>query len=165
MTFRNMIRPFTCMLLAGVIVTMVSCRQMEVFEKDTSIPDYQWASDFAATGTFNIADTISSYNLYLVLRHTDAYNYNNIWLNVGLQSPGDTLSFQKADLSLGNDATGWEGTGMNDIWEVRKPLALNKRFKKAGLYHFSIFHIMRDNPLPAVMSAGLRVEKTPGQKN
>jgi gliding motility-associated lipoprotein GldH len=161
MTLHHIIRPFTCVLLAGIILTTVSCRQVDVFEKNTSIPGYKWAADFAATGTFTITDTLSSYNLYLVLRHTDAYNYNNIWLNVGLQPPGDTLSFQKADLSLGNDATGWEGTGMNDIWEVRKPLALNKRFKKAGQYHFSIFHIMRDNPLPEVMSAGMRVEKTP----
>jgi gliding motility-associated lipoprotein GldH len=139
-----------------------SCKQIDVFEKNTSIPGLKWSGDFAVTGTFNIDDTISAYNLYLVLRHTDAYKYNNIWLNVGLQSPGDSLYFQKVDLSLGNDASGWEGTGMNDIWEVRKPLAQNKRFKRKGEYHFSIYQVMRDNPLLHVMSAGFRVEKAPG---
>lgn len=161
MTLHHIIRPFVYSLVVMIIFAAASCRQVEVFEKNTSIPGYKWAADFAATGTFKIEDTLSSYNLYLVLRHTDAYNYNNIWLNVGLQSPGDSLFFQKVDISLGNDATGWEGTGMNDIWEVRKPLALNRRFKKKGEYHFSIFHIMRDNPLPEMMSAGLRVEKAP----
>ncbi len=136
-----------------------SCRQIDVFEKNTAIPGMKWSSSFAATGNFEITDTVSAYNIYIVLRHTDEYSYNNIWLNVGLQSPGDSLFYQKVDLSLGSDATGWEGTGMNDIWEVRKPLALNKRFKKNGDYQFSIFHIMRDNPLPNVLSAGLRVEK------
>lgn len=149
---------FFC-LAAAIIVSMASCRQVEVFEKNTPIPDYKWSSGFAAKGTFEITDTVSSYNIYIVLRHTDAYEFNNIWLNVGLQSPGDSLFFQKVDLSLGSDASGWEGTGMNDIWEVRKPLALNKRFRKNGEYQFSIFHIMRQDPLKWVMSAGLRVEK------
>jgi gliding motility-associated lipoprotein GldH len=67
---------------------------------------------------------------------------------------------QKIDLKLGDDAMGWEGTGMNDIWEVRKLLnGEPKRFKKAGNYNYSISQIMRDNPLKNVMSAGLRVEK------
>jgi gliding motility-associated lipoprotein GldH len=147
--------------LAFICLFSASCNQIDVFEKNTNIPGFQWSSDFAATGTFNIDDTTSAYNLYLVLRHTDAYRYNNIWLNVGLQSPGDSLYFQKVDLSLGDDASGWEGTGMNDIWEVRKPLAQNKRFKRTGEYHFSIFQVMRDDPLPNVMSAGFRVEKAP----
>ena len=115
---------------------------------------------FAASGTFNISDTNSYYNLSLVVRHTDAYVYNNIWLNVGLQSPGDSMYFQKIDFTLGDDAAGWEGAGMNDIWEVRKLLKAHTRFKKNGEYQFRILQIMRDDPLKNIMSVGLRVEKT-----
>lgn len=67
---------------------------------------------------------------------------------------------QKIDLSLGTDATGWEGSGMNDIWEVRKLLNDQpKRFRKKGVYQFSINQAMRDHPLRSVMSAGFRIEK------
>ena len=145
----------------AVALFFVSCKQINVFEKNTNIPQLKWQSNYPASGSFTISDTLASYNLYLVLRHTDAYLYNNIWINVGLQSPGDSMYFQKLDLSLGNDSQGWEGTGMNDIWEVRKPLAQNKRFKKKGDYHFQVFQIMRDNPLLHVMSVGMRVEKAP----
>ena len=94
------------------------------------------------------------------MRHTDAYKYNNIWLNIGLQPPGDSLITQKVNLTLGDDANGWEGTGMNDIWEVRKLLnGQPRRFKKAGNYYFTISQIMRDNPLEHIMNAGLRLEK------
>jgi len=140
--------------------TLIGCRQVDLFEKNTPIPDYKWQQDFAATGTFHISDTIAAYNIYIVLRHTDAYAYNNIWLNVGLQSPNDSMFFQKIDLSLGSDAMGWEGVGMNDIREVRKLLnGQPRRFRKNGTYQFSIKHLMRDTPLKNVMSAGLRVEK------
>ncbi len=150
------------LLLAVIGCVLFSCRQIDVYEKNTPIPKYEWQRNFAANGSFTIKDTSAFYNVSVVLRHTDAYAYNNIWLNIGLQSPGDSMYFQKIDLLLGNDANGWEGAGMNDIWEVRKLLnGQARRFKKAGTYQFQISQLMRDEPLKNVMSAGLRVEKMP----
>ena len=61
---------------------------------------------------------------------------------------------------LQDDAKGWEGTGMDDIWEVRKLInGQPRRFIKKGQYNFSISQAMRDNPLPGIMNVGLRVEK------
>jgi gliding motility-associated lipoprotein GldH len=137
-----------------------SCTQIDIFEKNTEIPKYEWRTDFSATGEFLISDTVDKYNIYLVLRHTDAYQYNNIWLNIGLQPPADSMHIQKINLKLGNDLNGWDGAGMNDIWEVRKLLnGEPTRFKRSGRYRFGISQIMRDNPLLHVMSVGLRIEK------
>jgi gliding motility-associated lipoprotein GldH len=140
------------------ILLLSSCTQLDTFEKDTSIPKYEWNSSFVVKGSFAITDTASVYNAYIVLRHTDAYKYNNIWLNVGIQSPGDSIRYQKVNVELGNDAEGWAGNGMNDIWEIRKHIFASP-LKKPGTYNFIITQIMRDDPLPAVMSAGLRLEK------
>lgn len=147
---------------------LTSCGSVDVFEKNTSIPSYAWSRSYHAEGDFQIVDTAALYNIYIVLRHLDKYPYNNIWLNVGLRSPGDSMYNQKVNLTLGNDVNGWEGTGMNDIWEVRKLISGQpRRFKKTGDYHFDITHIMRDEPLQGIMSAGLRVEKAiiPSAKN
>lgn len=150
----------TLFILIPAIIFFSSCTQLDMFEKNTTIPGMQWNTDFIATGAVNIFDTVSAFNIYIVLRHTDAYNYNNIWLNVGLQAPGDSMKFQKINLTLGNDASGWEGIGMNDIWEVRKLISgVPKRFLHTGLYTFSIQHVMRDNPLRNVMSIGIKLEK------
>lgn len=156
----------TAIVKIGCVFFIVSfllcaCRETDVYEKNTPIPNMQWSNDFNVKGTFLIKDTTSTYNVSLVLRHTDAYSYNNIWLNVGLQSPSDTgLQYQKINLSLGNDAEGWSGVGMNDIWERRKLISgTPKRFAKTGAYTFSIAQIMRDNPLKNVLSVGMRIEK------
>ena len=146
--------PVACCLFVS------SCKQIDVFEKNTNIPNYEWQQNFSVKGDFLITDTVAAYSIYLVLRHTDAYQYNNIWLNIGLQPPGDSLHTQKINLQLGDDANGWEGTGMNDIWEVRKLLnGAPRRFKQPGKYSFSISQVMRNNPLLNIMSAGLRIEK------
>jgi gliding motility-associated lipoprotein GldH len=136
---------------------LTSCVQTNVFEKNVSIPGYNWQSNFVAKGSFAINDTAANYNTFIVLRHTDAYKYSNIWLNIGLQAPGDSMQYSKLNITLGTDANGWAGTGMNDIWELRQLVILP--LKKKGTYNYSITQIMRDDPLPAVMNIGLRVEK------
>jgi gliding motility-associated lipoprotein GldH len=141
-----------------------SCRQIDVYEKSIPISHHSWKHNYTCNGSFIINDTLAYYNVYIIIRHTDSYKYNNIWLNVGFQSPGDQMNFQKQNLTLSDDANGWYGSGMNDIWEVRKLLNDKpRRFRKNGEYHFLLENLMRDNPLDGVMSAGLRVEKVVAQ--
>src|SRR5688572_23739471 len=131
----NIFKHGILIIAAAIVLLSASCNQIDIFEKNTAIPKFAWGQGFQAKGDFMITDTVSAYSIYLVLRHTDAYQYNNIWLNVGLQPPGDSMHFQKVNLQLGDDANGWEGTGMNDIWEVRKLLnGEPRRFKRSGRY-------------------------------
>ncbi len=140
--------------------TIVSCVKIDLFEKQVDIPSQQWFYNNVPLFTFQITDTTSLYNLYIVLRHTDAYVYNNIWLKLGSEVPGDTIHFQNMNLSLATDANGWEGTGINDIFEVRKNITPGPvPFKKPGTYTFSISQIMRENPLSHILNVGLRIEK------
>jgi gliding motility-associated lipoprotein GldH len=149
------------LILASVfsIFLLNACKQMDLYEKSVNIPNLQWQNNFNAKGSFDIVDSTSIYKIFIVIRHTDAYDYNNIWLNVGLQPPGEANTFQKINVKLGSDATGWSGVGMNDIWEEK--YFLTRMPLKKGVYSFDISHIMRDNPLPHIMSVGIRVEKTP----
>ncbi len=147
-------------LFSVLLIFNFSCKQIAVFEKNTPIPNYKWQNNFNATGQLTIADTSSFYNVYIVLRHTDAYKYNNIWLNVNVYCTTDTIVNQKLDISLATDATGWEGIAMNDIWEVRKKItAAPFKFSKKDSYQYSLTQLMRDNPLLNVLSAGIRIEK------
>lgn len=151
---------FLFIFILSSSIWLTACTQLDVFEKNKPIPNNQWQYNFQPVFDFVIKDTTASYNVLIVLRHTDAYRYNNIWLNVGTQSPKDSMRYQKFELQLGTDAQGWEGTGMDDIWELRKLITNGPvKFNKAGNYHFSVAHIMRENPLPNVMDVGIRVEK------
>jgi gliding motility-associated lipoprotein GldH len=144
-------------LMLFFIATCTNCNEIDLFERNINIPNLKWQNDFKATGQFIIKDTTTMYKVYLVLRHTDAYLYNNIWLNVDLHAQGDTSNRQKINILLGSDAQGWKGMGMNDIWEVRELIATIPL--KKTTYDFSIAQIMRDNPLLHIMNVGLRVEK------
>jgi gliding motility-associated lipoprotein GldH len=142
---------------------LTSCNQINVFEKDAVIPNHEWQYNYVPSFQFTVTDTASKYHVYVVLRHTDAYRYNNIWLNIGFQTPVDTMRKAQYEFSLGNDINGWEGTGMDDIWEVRKLITNGPleyfTFKTPGEYKFTLAQTMRENPLPNIMNAGIRVEK------
>ncbi|MBO9573465.1 MAG: gliding motility lipoprotein GldH [Chitinophagaceae bacterium] len=143
-------------ILSGI----VSCGTVDVFEKNISIPDHQWASSFKPEISFEITDTASLYNIYVVLRHTEAYRYKNIWLNAYIQMPGDTLQKQRLDLQLADDDKGWLGSGMDDIFEHRILITHSpQQFRKPGIYKFRLENIMREDPLQYVMNVGIRVEK------
>jgi len=147
-------------VIFGCVVGLTACVRMDYYEKSEVMPGHEWSSNNPVTGSFEITDTLTGYNIFLVLRHTDAYRYNNIWVQVDLKSPADSLYSQRLDLSLGSDAAGWEGSGMNDIWEVRKRLTANAQsFKTAGKYEYRLKQIMREDPLRHVMAVGLRVQK------
>ena len=152
---RNIISMFT------VVVFLMCCKSIDTYELNCPIPNHAWNSTFIVKGSFMISDTTSLYNMYVVLRHTDAYKYNNIWMNIGLQYPQENMKYKKVNLSLGSDQSGWEGTGVDDIWHVKK--RLNKqpfKFQKSGQFRYSISNIMRDDPLLHVMSVGVCVEKS-----
>ena len=153
-------------MLAGLLVfiSLISaCETIDVFEKNVSIPNHEWNSSLKPEINFEITDTTSLYNIYVVLRHTDAYRYKNIWVNIHTQVPGDTLLKQRLDLLLAADDKGWLGSGMDDIFEHRiRITSAPQKLSKPGLYRFRIEQIMREDPLPYVMNVGIRVEKVKG---
>jgi gliding motility-associated lipoprotein GldH len=141
-------------------VCFASCIKIDLFEKQSQIPSQQWYYNNVPQFTFNIEDTSSLYNVYIVLRHTDLYEYNNIWLRVGSTAPSDTIHYQNINLKLASDSKGWEGIGMDDIFEVRKIISPGPlSFNKPGDYSFSVAQIMRENPLNYILNVGIRVEK------
>jgi gliding motility-associated lipoprotein GldH len=144
---------------------LISCTTVDLYEKTAAIPGHSWKNSYKPSFTFTIKDTVAPYQLFLVLRHTDKYNYNNIWVNISVKYPGsDSLIIFRADKKLGSDEKGWLGTGMDDIYEHRIDLQKelvdnNISLRKKGDYTFTIQQIMRENPLSNVLNVGLRIEK------
>lgn len=141
-------------------VLLMACGKLDVYERNVSIPAQKWNESFTPEFSFLIKDTVASYRLDIVLRHTDAYAYRNIWLQFANRQPGDsTFTSERVELPLQHEGQ-WLGTGLSDILELRYPLLTNAKFPKPGTYTFRIGQIMREDPLEHVMSIGVRVEKT-----
>lgn len=142
-----------------LMLSLWSCKQLDTFEQTVFFPAHQWASKNQPSFQFEIKDTISRYNIYVVIRHEDAYHFNNLWLNIITTAPSEKPITQKVNLQLANNSTGWLGSGMDDVFDHRIRITNSPIHLKKGVYQFSLQQIMRENPLPAMLNAGIRVEK------
>lgn len=150
-------------LLAACVLFSAACQKVDVFEKNASMEDHRWQASVKPEFSFTISDTVSRYNIFVVLRHSDAYRYNNLWVNVYTTAPGDTTRSapQALDLQLANNEKGWLGSGMDDIYEHRIRISQAPVSLKAGTYRFRLEQIMRDDPLDHILNVGIRVERDP----
>jgi gliding motility-associated lipoprotein GldH len=146
-TKKRRLKKLPSIFFCSILIYIFSCTRINLYEKVTPIPAHKWTS--------------ASYQPFLILRHNDKYNYNNIWLNIFIKNPDNSIQkFQIEEVLATN--TGWRGTGMDDIYEHRLPLTPKAiQFRKPGGYMFSIEQIMREDPLENVMDVGLRLEKKP----
>lgn len=152
------------LLLLFCAGAFAGCMKSPYFQKDVTIPQYKWAYNFQPVFEVNIEDTAALYNLYFIIRHTEAYPYGNIWMWVHTKEPGDTSFLKKTriEIPLAEKSGKWLGRGMGEIWEQRMPITRNDApmiFKKQGVYEIKFEQNMRINPLPEVLQVGLRVEK------
>ena len=149
-------------LFASILCCLASCAKVNVFEKNVTLKNQEWSSSDKPTIAFEISDTTALYNVYLVIRHSDAYNYNNMWVKCSVKGPEDTASrSQQYNLPLANNQEGWYGSSMDDITEARILIQPDTKFKKTGMYHFTLEQTMRQDPLLHVLNAGVRIEKKP----
>lgn len=145
-------------LLLPCTLCLVSCTTVDLFEKTVPIPNHAWKGSFKPEFDFTITDTASLYKVFFIMRHTEKYNYNNIWINLYSQPPGDTLRKAAYEIKLATNEKGWLATGMDDVYEHRQPLTDVVKFK-AGTYKLILENIMREDPLQQVLNVGIRIEK------
>lgn len=146
--------------LIGVII-MTGCMPSPSYQKDYSIPGNIWTYNFQPEFKFDISDTNVSYNMEFIIRHTNAYPFSNIWLNVYYKQPGDTsFTRTRVEVPLAAPSGKWLGRGMGEIFEQRMLLD-QLHLNRAGKYEMRLEQNMRVNELPEILQVGLRLDKTP----
>ena len=153
----NVQMKLSCAVLL-ISILNITCTSIDLYEKEITIPQHSWKSNYKPEFSFIIKDTTALYQVYFIIRHNEKYNYNNIWINLYSQAPGNTLHKTAYELQLATNEKGWLASGMDDIYEHRIKLSDELRLK-AGKYKFILENIMREDPLLNVMNVGLRLEK------
>src|SRR4051812_43890358 len=117
----NTISYLLCALMICCSALLSGCLDSPYYQKQASIPTYKWDYKYTPTFEFEVTDTTYLYNVYFIIRHTDAYPYANVWMNMHRKEPGDTtFSKQRINVQLaipaGKNAGQWMGRGMGEIW-------------------------------------------------
>jgi len=122
-----------------VLFLLAGCSETGLYEKVYFMKGNAWSSQEEPSFEFEVKDTSSKYQLYFLIRHADAYEYNNVWISLKSQLPGDSIiRKERFDIPLA-DQKKWLGSGMDDIFDHRVLLYREPvKFSKSGLYKVDI---------------------------
>ena len=146
-------------------VIAVSCDSNRVFDEYKSVSN-TWHKDSITRFKIHPPDSIYPYNLFVNLRNTNEYKYNNLFLIVEMEFPHgktikDTLEYRMADPTGKLLGTGLTNIKENKLWYKEKVV-----FKESGEYTVNIQHAMRENGkvngvvvLEGVTDIGFRIER------
>jgi gliding motility-associated lipoprotein GldH len=166
-SFLKKSRKHSQLMLAGLLfaVCCISCRPSPQFQETFTLPSNSWDLGYKPVFKINIDDTDAAYQIFLLIRHTDAYPFSNIWIGMDSQSPGDSSwAHSRVEVPLAAPSGQWLGRCAGELWEQRVPITTPDKpafFPKKGKYTLRLQHEMRRNPLPEILTIGLRVEKLP----
>ncbi len=152
------------LFILGLSFLVVSCDRNRVYDTYKSVPN-GWDKDSIISFKINPPDSTNAYNLFVNLRNTNDYKYNNIYLIVEMVFPHgktvkDTLEYRMADPS-----GKLLGTGLMDVKENKLWYKEDVVFKEAGEYTVNIQQAMRENgkvngvvSLEGITDIGFRIE-------
>lgn len=145
-------------LIAGMFFT--SCNKDIVFSKYKTFDESQWSAKDKAVFDLEITDTQTLNNISLMIRHTETYPYNNLFLFVTTKYPDGKTLTDTMEVVLSNSKGEWLGSGAGDIYDFKVPIKKNVRFPLGGKYQFTFEQGMRVDPLPMIMDFGFEIEKS-----
>lgn len=149
---------FLCLGFAA----LQSCDDKTLMKENYNIKDGKWFVKDAPVFSFEVLDTLSSYNVFYNVRNNSSYPYYNLYLTHYLYDAKNKVIHQKLDELILSDATTGKptGDGLGDINDHKVLAFKDFKFPHKGQYKIQVRQYMRQNPLPDVVSVGITIEKT-----
>ncbi len=148
-----MLLAFCCLFLC------LSCQQQAIFDQYQSIEHGIWNKDKVYYFTFDIADTEISYNMFLEIRNSNIYPYQNLWLFCSEELPFGPLKRDTIELTLADEYGKWHGNGIS-LYQSSFMIRESYHFPLAGQYTFAFRQGMRNDNLPGIQEIGFRIEES-----
>ncbi len=146
---------------------LFSCDSNRVFDTYKSVPN-KWHKDSIISFNITPPDSTKNYNLFVNLRNTNSYKYNNLFLIVEMVYPHgkiikDTLEYRMADPTGALLGKGLTDVKENKLWYKGSDPTFS--FTETGEYIVNIQHAMREHgkvhgvvELEGITDIGFRIE-------
>jgi gliding motility-associated lipoprotein GldH len=146
-------------VLLTILFFFGACNFIGIHENLFYFPQHEWLKNDKPVLKIAVIDTTASYKTFLVVRHTAAFSYNNLFVNFTFIPSGGTAAHtQLLNLQLGNKAD-WFGNNIDDVIEHRIEVKNMPAKFRSGNNQFILQYEMPDDELSNIISVGVRLEK------
>jgi gliding motility-associated lipoprotein GldH len=96
-------------------------------------------------------------NVQIELANNNDYSYQNLWLFVWDDLPGNTGRMAEMQYLLSDDMGKWYGAGFGHIYQLTVDYRQNVVFDRKRNYRLKIVQGMRDEPLKGIEKVGVKL--------
>jgi len=149
-----------------ILVLFSSCDSNTIVSESRSLSGV-WNKNETIDFTLPQLDSLKSYNLFVNLRNTNDYRFNNIFLIISMEFPHGKTITDTLEYKMANPDGSWLGAGIGSVKENKLWYKENVSFLEKGNYKIRINHAVRNNGtvegvtnLEGITDIGYSVEKT-----
>ena len=148
-----------------VFAIFFSCNRNVISSEFREISNAGWHKDSVFSFDFCVSDTLSTYEIVVMVRNTDDFPRQNLWLGIELGKDNRTLSVDTMEFFLSDDYGRWRGRdakwhgSAGSYFDNDFIYKQNVTFYKSGEYTYNLRHIMRFEKLKGMKYIGLKILK------
>ena len=145
------------LLLAISSLLLVACQQNVAFSTFESVPVNGWKAASMVVFYPLVEDSTADYQMQIIIRHTDRYPYQNMWMFVDVMQDSLLLRRDTIEAHLANARGEWYGKGMSEY--ILPIIYLEHITLPKGEYTVGIQQGMREESLRGITDIGLKLIK------
>lgn len=138
---------------------LFACSSDAYFEENKAVLDRTWHYYQVPSFAVKIEDNKAKYDVYINLRHTNLYDYSNLYLLLHSKGKGISDTSYRKEIKLAELDGKWVGQSSGSLYEIQYLAKSNFSFPDTGVYTFGLEQNMRVNPLLEVTDVGIKIIK------
>jgi len=140
-----------------IVLGFSACNNHAIYDKSITIKNREWFYDQKPQFEVQVNDSTLKYNIYINLRHTNEYDYSNLYLLIHEKGSKLQDTTYRKEIKLAELDGKWIGKSAASLYEVEYLAKENYTFPDTGKYTFTLEQNMRENPLKNIVDIGIKV--------
>ena len=132
------------LLVLAALLMLASCDSKMLVGEMHELPG-SWSKNEVMTFEIPQLDSLKKYNMFLHLRNTNDYPFNNIFLIASMEFPHGLTITDTLEYRMANPDGSWLGTGIGPVKESKLVYKENVSFIEEGIYTLTVSHAVRNN--------------------
>lgn len=143
------------LIYVGLLLCCFACNPSPFYQETHELPADGWSYADTQEFEFEITDTLKRYNLSLMVDHSTAYEFQNLYIQLVTIFPNADTLMQPISFNLADPQGRWHGDCGSKSCQVEISLQENAFFEQVGKYQISINQHMRIDPVSNIRSLKL----------
>lgn len=153
------------LVVLSIALVFSACDSNTVWSETQSIAGI-WDKQEAIIFTVPSLDSLKSYNVFINLRNTNEYPFNNVFLIAAIEFPHGKTITDTLEYKMAYPNGEWMGEGIGSVKENKLWLRENIQFSESGNYNIILTQAVRNNgeregvsQLPGITDVGVSIEE------